>query len=47
MVVPLIVGDDAGRQHLPAQLRVAEARQRQPQRGGQFTGQSFHFRDDP
>ena len=41
------VGDDAGRQDLPPQLRAAEARQRKPQRGGQFKGQGLHFGDDP
>lgn len=43
---PADVGGDARLQHVAAQFRAGEPRQRHTQLGGQFTGQSLHLGDD-
>ncbi len=44
---PADVGGDPRRQHLTPKLRATEARQPQPQLGGQLGRESLHFSDDP
>jgi hypothetical protein len=43
---PADLGYDAGGQHITTQLSAAEARERQPQPGGQLTRQCLHLGDD-